>query len=505
MANIESSTPANGRPAIAAAEKPDNDGFGTTVIQSTCLNLLVEGHVQSFSEFFLLTHSPAGRPRSPPINSKEKNSSTAIDPEASTMPRSAIFVECDIVDDDETKREWEKEDELRKERIRNGDSSQGEDTGKKYFTVETLTSFKHLLTETEDSIRSGDPKSIYQAKTNLGDRFASLNDLTTAIGHYRDALRMARKLKDGHAAQIAGNLCLGSALEQQGNLTEALENYEQSRKYAKAGQKTSEEQKATESIVVVRVKIAEQLENSGDNTGAVDHYMNCLEIIKTSCPDDTAAMQEINFRLGKAHQRIGNIDLAVEYLQAFAENCHALNNLEMEGMAQAALASCFESSGDTFSAIGHLTKLLSYSEKYGIGKKERAQACNRLGVIYNKIGEYSLAIEFFEKHFSILSGNEQLETEEETEIGTEQQEGDEEEEEDQGSTASTDVRPSAVEGKGGEGYNDVAAAQVQLGIARANAEMERFLGYVKYETPQNLAALLHWKTYHEFAVEQTAY
>lgn len=502
MANLDSSTSPDER--LPGAEKSDNNGIGTSIIQSTCLNLLVEGHVQSFSEFFLLTHSSSSSSVRLPSTDPDK-------------PRSAIFVECGVVEDEETKRELEKE-ELRKER--NGDSEVT--TGGKYFTAETLTSFKQLLTETEDSIRSGIPKSIYEAKTNLGDRFASLNDLKTAIGHYRDALRMSKKLKDGHAAQIAANLCLGSALEQQGNLTEALENYEQSRKHSKSDQKSSEEQKATKCIVSVRVKIAEQLENSGDVTGAVDHYMNCLEIIKNSCPDDMTAMQDINYRIGKAQQRIGNIDLAVEYLQAFAENCHALNNMEKEGMAQAALASCFESSGDTFSAIGHLTKLLSLSEKYGIGKKERAQACNRLGVIYNKIGEYSLAIEFFEKHFAILSGDERPEGEEgsetteqgeedgredvenEIEKGEEEEEeGGDEDEKEKDPSARREDGPLAFEAK--EGYTDVAAAQVQLGIARANAELERFLGYVKYETAGNLAALLHWKTYHEFAVEQTAY
>ncbi|KAG5458933.1 MAG: hypothetical protein BJ554DRAFT_756 [Olpidium bornovanus] len=86
-----------------------------------------------------------------------------------------------------------------------------------------------------------------------------------------------------------------------------------------------------------------QLEAEGFADQALDHYRGCLAITQAgSSPDDTRMIQQANFRMGKAYQQLGKIDEAVECFAAFADSSAALGDAENQGIAEAALAECYE-------------------------------------------------------------------------------------------------------------------------------------------------------------------
>merc|ERR1712070_643143 len=80
----------------------------------------------------------------------------------------------------------------------------------------------------------------------------------------------------------------------------------------------------------------------------------------------------------------------------------------------------------------------------------QGEACCNLGVIYNQRGEFSKAVQLFEKNFEI-------------------------------------ARSTVVSGKGDRSLVDTA--RVNLGMARGNAQMQTYMNIINHD----LTTLLRWK------------
>lgn len=189
-------------------------------------------------------------------------------------------------------------------------------------------------------------------------------------------------------------------------------------------------------------------------------------------------------------------------------------------MAQAALASCYETSGNPELAANYLQQFVASSENDQSQRAAVSQACNQLGMLYNRIGKFDLAVANFERHYRLVN-----------ELRHEQEVADEEDIQQTmytnqsgasnpvlstqdasrfNTTSATASQQLANQKLGSGGYlkssrsfapqSEVGirygAVQTQLGISRGNAQMALFFETVVHE--KGLPSLLRWKAERSF-------
>ncbi|KAJ3161075.1 Tetratricopeptide repeat protein 29 [Geranomyces michiganensis] len=378
----------------------------------------------------------------------------------------------------------------------------------------TLHELKDLLTASESSQRRA-------------RHFAAHKNHSLALAYHREALQRAKNVVDDPSVEIEAARNMGVELEADGQQEEASEMYEESRLLSRRAGNPEAEHAAAKSLVSVRMKMAKQMEKSKRHEEAIEQYNFCAQILQESHPDEQT-LNDLNYRLGRAYQQIGSIPTAIEYLETFLLKVRKYGDRIKEGWAQAVLASCHESVGNLALASECLTKFLAITESDPSQKQAQAQACNHLGNLCNRMGDYDLAVKYFEKHYQLACGatgdrsdaavpvagddghvahNEAAIT-----VGLSM-------EADAADVTATppnadmstprplsgdddinDVSPASASAVSlssssrSSRTDAVGLAQVQLGISRANAHMDQFFKLVEDE--KRLGDLLQWKATH---------
>jgi tetratricopeptide (TPR) repeat protein len=121
-------------------------------------------------------------------------------------------------------------------------------------------------------------------------------------------------------------------------------------------------------------------------------------------------------------------------------------------------------------AISYLEIFINQAQADPDQKENESRACNQLGELYNKIGKYELAVPYFERHFAILN-----------ETSNETVKNDKESDTWRNYRAKT---------------KDIRSAKVQLGIAKANDNLNFYFETVS--DPKGVGALLQWKSQQTF-------
>ncbi|OAJ41169.1 hypothetical protein BDEG_24809 [Batrachochytrium dendrobatidis JEL423] len=354
------------------------------------------------------------------------------------------------------------------------------------FTPDMLHALQNLLTIAEDSSTRGDAKAIYESKKNLAQYFLLSSNYNMAISYFRETLDAAAGIKDDPMVEIEATLSLGHALEKSEHVNESIECYENTRKLAASRNNLDGEIRACQHLVSGHTHMAESFEYSGDYDQAIFHYTKCLEYL-THPVYDEMTISDIEFRLGKVHKDIGQIETAIKYLERFVAKPNLINDKSRQGWAQASLASCYESAGNPQLAASYLQQFISAAESDPIQRVAVSQACNQLGMLFNKMGQFELAVTYFERHFQLM-----------TEISKDDMQ---------------DLEQNTHQLNDGDGIKSplpwnktgstsklstvrVGGAQTQLGISKGNAQMAQY-----FETIvdcNGLASLLLWKAKRSF-------
>ncbi|KAJ3055939.1 Tetratricopeptide repeat protein 29 [Rhizophlyctis rosea] len=343
------------------------------------------------------------------------------------------------------------------------------------FDAAMLQDFKLLLTAAEDSQRQGDRKEIYETRKHLAGYFEELNRNDTAVDYYREALDIASKIPEEPSYEVEAARNLGNVLEALNKTEEALTYYERSKLLSSQATNKDSTALASKAIVSVRMRIAEELERTSHLPEAITHYLQCIDIIESGSRDPLL-LNDLRYRLGKAYQKSGRVEEAVKYLDTFLEKAREIGDKTKEGWAHAALAACHESLNNLPLAAESLQSFVHLTESDTSQKSSHAQACNQLGMLYNRMGNFEQAVQYFERHYALtreMAG-----------------EGDANKSDGEGTEAPSGAKPPMRRGSVGR-TSSVGTAQVQLGIARGHALMDRFLSLVKDE--KQLPALLKWK------------
>lgn len=381
------------QPAAAADEAMDK--------QQLCVEILMEGFVQSYVDFFYLTHRPDPHP----------------DPNHDDAER-----EIDV-------------------------------------PVEEMLFIRDNLTRAESARRHGETSTVYDCYNNLARYFQNVNDCKTGIYFHEKCLEIARLTSD-RLGEMRANHALGLAHQSISNTANAVMYHERHLALATEAANDDETCAANRELMTVYRKAAEELEQKGDYVEAISFHEKCLDSAQAAT--ERGAQGAANFRIGRAYVVLKQAQRAIEFLSAYRTICQETQDLEGEGAACSALAAAYQtqaadedgSAGDAGrsaekQAVEHLQTFLDIAVKTE-DLVAQSQACCNLGVICNRSGEFSKAVEYFEQNFEV-------------------------------------ARRTVAAGKGDRSVIDTA--RINLGVARGNAQMQSYIGIINYD----VAALLRWK------------
>mmetsp|Transcript_10675 Transcript_10675/g.13436 ORF Transcript_10675/g.13436 Transcript_10675/m.13436 type:complete len:254 (+) Transcript_10675:167-928(+) len=195
----------SGGPSMMSAATSNQEGgsggsvAGTEVRErrQLCEQILINGYVQSFVDFFYLTHRPD--PKAAMMNTGGEDAAAEI--EIDVSPQEMVFIS------------------------------------------------KHLTTA-EKARRLGDTNVVYQSFNVLAQYFQQLEDPKTGVYFYEKCLEIARLTND-RGAEMLANHCLGVVYESMGELLSAAAYHERHRDLAVEDQLDSEAATANAELVKI--------------------------------------------------------------------------------------------------------------------------------------------------------------------------------------------------------------------------------------------------------------
>lgn len=356
LRNRKATTRALGPGGPAAAGSSGEGGEGPDITETDrrrlCEETLTEGYVQSFVDFFYLTHRP---------DPQEDGGAAAAETGAQGK-------EIDV-------------------------------------PVPEMMYIRDNLTNAENARRQGDTGLVYGAYANLAQHYQNVKDPKTGVYFYEKCLEIARLTGD-KKGEMAANNDLGLIYQSMDDVANATRYHERHLELATLSDMPQEETVAARELIKVYRKVAEA-EESKSQEEAVKFYQKCLEASQLAA--DRGAEGLAYYRLGRSHVMLEEPGRAVTYLEDFERICKELQDKEGEGDACQAIAAAYQMQQNDLKAEEYLQRCLVIARDTE-NLIAQGEACCALGVIFNKRGEYHEAVNMFEKNFeiarsSVSSGN----------------------------------------------------------------------------------------------------
>eukprot|EP00743_Colponemidia_sp_Colp-15_P002440 GILK01002645.1.p1 GENE.GILK01002645.1~~GILK01002645.1.p1 ORF type:complete len:489 (-),score=60.33 GILK01002645.1:201-1667(-) len=306
---------------------------------------------------------------------------------------------------------------------------------------ETMVFLKETLTVAESQRRMGDSSSALQNYRSLAEYFESINDYRTGLYFYDRCLDVAKDSKD-HEGKATAYLRLGMCQEKLRQMGEAMKCHEASFNLARDYGLDDLKREASVRLVEVYKELAYEKDKQAESLQAVKYHEKCLEAAVRS--ENASLEGGACYRLGLACDRQGGHEKSISLFKRYLDLCQQNNDKVGEGQARAALANAFENLDDAESAIMELEGLLEVSQSTG-EIRSQAEACFKLGMLFNLQGDHDKSVNYLEQHFELV-----------------RQLGD---------------------------RDLIDAARVHLGMARGNSEMGSYVSIVNAD----LTTLLKWK------------
>lgn len=293
--------------------------------------------------------------------------------------------------------------------------------------LDTMTFIKSHLTAAEEVGRRGDHVRVFEHYTELADHFFQGGDVKTAVYYYEKGADAATAAGDAACQSVACKK-LGVAHESMGNVTSAIELLERHLALAQQLQDPQQVTSACFRLIEVYGTCARELEEKGDLEGALEVYSKSLQAAISA--KDVRSQGLATHRLGLLYRRLGRPQEAVEHQKRYAELSKQLGDQQGEAAAYAALAESFQDMGDSSVAVEYLENFLAIASKNNqlvralasdrpasislppppscvrmpralltLSQTSQYEACAALGAISARQGEHAKAVGFFEKMF----------------------------------------------------------------------------------------------------------
>jgi len=308
-----------------------------------CEGMLKDGFVQSYVDFFYLTHRPDPNPDA-----------------VTGAPADAEREEIEV-------------------------------------SAEEMVYIRDNLVRAEGARRQGDTGTVYASYSALAEHFHGADDAKTAVYFYEKCLEIA-KLTNDIRGEMASNNDLGLIYQSMGDPEVAAKYHERHLVLSRKDDNDPEERRAAKELVRVYRQMAERHEAKGDFDPAVASYTKCLESSRAA--KERLSEGLANYRLGRALVLLDECHRAIPFLEDYEGISKELGDRASEGSACAALASAYQKLQNDDKAMDYLKTCLEVATETD-DLVAQAEAAAALGVIYNKRKDYDKSVEYFEKNFKL--------------------------------------------------------------------------------------------------------
>lgn len=255
------------------------------------------------------------------------------------------------------------------------------------------------------------------------------------------------RLTGDKRGEMAANHDLGLIHQRMDEPAVATKYHERHLELAGSLEMHPEVRTASQELVKVYRKAAEEREKLGHFDGAVHFYQKCLESSQAAA--DRASEGLACYSLGRAYVMLDEPVRAIGFLDDYETICKDLADVEGEGQACAALAAAYQTLRNDERALEFLERCLQIATETE-NLVAQGEACCTLGVIHNKRADFESAVAHFERNFEI-------------------------------------ARQIVASGQGETALVDMA--RVYLGMARGNAMLRVYVYVIEHD----FRALLNWK------------
>jgi tetratricopeptide (TPR) repeat protein len=405
-------------PTIVADLSKDNQ-TGLINEADVCQNLLIDGYVQSFVDFFHLTH------RIDP-NSGSDISTARV----RTSSRDMIFLRDNLV-------------------------------------------------MAEVSRRQGNTSTVYQSYSKLAEFYANALDWLTSVFFHEKCLEVSQLTADARA-EMSANHALGIVYQKMLDFETAKEFHERHEEIAKQYDVPEEIAKSNVELYKVYNVLARKVELSeGDHTAALALYEACLQAAKKSF--DKTAESDANGKIGTLLLQRNEASRSIPYLREQCHISQEMGDSEGRCSACSALALAYDMLALPEKALIELNTVKSISELAG-DPKLQSRACRALGSLYSKVGKLDEALEAIRTHYRLVhssipkdreSGSSQGQNPHSSSSQPRQNESQDEIPRDE--TESSSSLTTTIQ--------DFDMARAFVGIAKGNSVMSSYLAAIQTDLP----------------------
>ena len=332
-------------PLPSGPPPPEGGSAKDVARRQLCEEMLEAGQVQSFVDFFYLTHRP--------------------DPKALS---------------------------------REGGDAASETVADIAVPAEEMLLIRDNLTRAEMARRKGETASVYESFANLAQYFQKQSeDPKTGIYFYEKCLEIARITGD-FKGEMRANHDLGCAQALVGDLTAAATFHERHLTMAEGLENDDEVRAALRELIGVYRSAALEREKIGDTTAAALFYERCLEAARSAGDCETEA--RAGLALGETLLKRGEAPEAIRILEAAEILCRQLDDKKGQGQVCRALAKAHRLRGDDSNARDFLERFLDIAVDSDDLEAE-ADACATLGDLLTHLGQQDRAVKLLTRNFAI--------------------------------------------------------------------------------------------------------
>eukprot|EP00602_Paraphysomonas_sp_CaronLab_P008120 CAMPEP_0185030096 /NCGR_PEP_ID=MMETSP1103-20130426/16853_1 /TAXON_ID=36769 /ORGANISM="Paraphysomonas bandaiensis, Strain Caron Lab Isolate" /LENGTH=423 /DNA_ID=CAMNT_0027565081 /DNA_START=71 /DNA_END=1342 /DNA_ORIENTATION=- len=229
-------------------------------------------------------------------------------------------------------------------------------------TTDEMSFIRNNLVLAEISRRQGNIVGVYTAYNKLAGSYKKKRDWKTAIFFQEKCLEVAQLTTDMKAEMMA-NHTLGEVFQQMNEYEQARVCHERHEEIAKSIDNADEIVIANVELHKVYLVLAERLDAENRTDEALKMYEMCLGA-SIKCMD-LASQGEANGKIGNLLLRRGDPSAALPYLQQHSQISTDIGDTEARCRACSALAWALDSLGEDQQALAELSLVHSISEQAG--------------------------------------------------------------------------------------------------------------------------------------------
>ncbi|MDQ3651205.1 MAG: tetratricopeptide repeat protein [Acidobacteriota bacterium] len=225
---------------------------------------------------------------------------------------------------------------------------------------------------------------------NLGNAYADLGEVRTAIDYYQQALMIAREIGD-RRGEGSGLGNLGNAYKNLGEVRPAIEYYQQALAILREIGDRRREGNGLGNLGNAYARL-------GEVRAAIDYYQQALAIAR-EIGDRRGESTRLG-NLGNAYASLGEVRTAIDYYQQALMIAREIGDRRGEGSGLGNLGIAYADLGEVRAAIDYYQQALAIAREIG-DRRGEGSGLGNLGNAYRSLGEVRTAIDYHQQALMI--------------------------------------------------------------------------------------------------------